>query len=178
MPAQCQESAGRAKYNEMEIHRTNATAKAHRLVHQWRSVIGWPGRRSWPGTSSGVPYPPIPPAPDRPRFFLGAGRNGFVFPTACKVADSLLRNMDELKVDGQRMKFPAKSGCHQGRWCSGSLKAQVESKLYSDIDGLAQDVKILVISGERRQERCVHLPQPPQTAPETALECQPNGMAG
>jgi 3'-phosphoadenosine 5'-phosphosulfate sulfotransferase (PAPS reductase)/FAD synthetase len=50
------------------------------------------------------------------------------------------------------MKFPAKSGCHQGRWCSGSLKAQVESKLYSDIEELAKDVKILVISGERRQE--------------------------
>lgn len=69
-----------------------------------------------------------------------------------EVADSLLRNMDTLKADGHRLKFPAKSGCHQGRWCSGSLKAQVESKLYSDIDGLVQDVKILVISGERRQE--------------------------
>lgn len=68
------------------------------------------------------------------------------------VADAVIRNMDELKADGQRMKFPAKSGCHQGRWCSGSLKAQVESKLYSDIEALARDVKILVISGERRQE--------------------------
>lgn len=69
-----------------------------------------------------------------------------------EVADSLLRNMDELKADGRRMKFPAKSGCHQRRWCSGSLKAQVESKLYADIDALAQNVKILVVSGERRQE--------------------------
>lgn len=69
-----------------------------------------------------------------------------------EVADSLIRNMDELNAIGNRGKFPAKSGPHQGRWCSGSLKAQVEGKLYADIDELAQDVKILVISGERRQE--------------------------
>lgn len=42
-----QESAGRAKYNEMEIHRTNATQKANRLVHQWRSVIDWPEEKVW-----------------------------------------------------------------------------------------------------------------------------------
>lgn len=42
-----QESAGRAKYNEMEVHRTNATAKAHRLVHQWRSVIDWDEAQVW-----------------------------------------------------------------------------------------------------------------------------------
>ena len=42
-----QESAGRSKYNEIEIHRTNATAKAHRLVHQWRSVIDWDEARVW-----------------------------------------------------------------------------------------------------------------------------------
>ena len=69
-----------------------------------------------------------------------------------EVGDSLIRNLDLLKRDGQRLKLPAKSGCHQGRWCSGSLKAQVESKLYADIDALAQNVKILVVSGERRQE--------------------------
>ncbi len=68
------------------------------------------------------------------------------------VADTVIRNLNLLKQDGQRLKFPAKSGCHQGRWCSGSLKAQVESKLYSDIDMLARNVKILVVSGERRQE--------------------------
>ena len=68
------------------------------------------------------------------------------------VADTVIRNLELLKQDGQRMKFPAKSSCHQGRWCSGSLKAQVESKLYSDIDALAKNVKILVVSGERRQE--------------------------
>ena len=69
-----------------------------------------------------------------------------------EVGDSLIRNLDLLKQDGQRLKLPAKSGCHQGRWCSGSLKAQVESKLYADIDALSQNVKILVVSGERRQE--------------------------
>lgn len=70
------------------------------------------------------------------------------------VADMVIRNLDldELRGIGKRMKFPAKSGCHQGRWCSGSLKAQVESKLYSSIETLSKDVKILVVSGERRQE--------------------------
>ena len=33
------ESAGRSKYNEMELHRTHAVKKARRLVHQWRPVI-------------------------------------------------------------------------------------------------------------------------------------------
>ena len=41
------ESAGRAKYNEMEIHRTNAEAKAHRLVHQWRAVIDYSEKDVW-----------------------------------------------------------------------------------------------------------------------------------
>ena len=41
------ESIGRAKYNEMELHRTNATAKAHRLVHQWRNVISYTERDTW-----------------------------------------------------------------------------------------------------------------------------------
>lgn len=41
------ESAGRAKYNEMEIHRTNATTRAHRLVHQWRAVIDYSERDIW-----------------------------------------------------------------------------------------------------------------------------------
>ena len=41
------ESAGRSKYNEMEIHRTNATAKAHRIVHQWRAVIDYTERDVW-----------------------------------------------------------------------------------------------------------------------------------
>ena len=86
--------------------------------------------------------------------FKGSITNGrFCSPNLKReVGDSLIRNLDELKADDQRLKLPAKSSCHQGRWCSGSLKAQVESKLYTDIDTLSQNVKILVVSGERRQE--------------------------
>lgn len=41
------ESAGRSRYNEMEIHRTNAEAKAHRIVHQWRPVIDYSEKDVW-----------------------------------------------------------------------------------------------------------------------------------
>lgn len=41
------ESNGRSKYNEIEIHRTNAPAKAHRIVHQWRPVIDYSERDVW-----------------------------------------------------------------------------------------------------------------------------------
>lgn len=41
------ESAGRSKYNEMEIHRTNAEAKAHRTVHQWRCCIDYSEKDVW-----------------------------------------------------------------------------------------------------------------------------------
>lgn len=41
------ESSGRAKYNEMEVHRTNAIKKAHRLVHQWRPVIDYTEKDVW-----------------------------------------------------------------------------------------------------------------------------------
>lgn len=41
------ESAGRANYNEMEIHRTNAEKKAHRIVHQWRPVIDYSEKDVW-----------------------------------------------------------------------------------------------------------------------------------
>lgn len=41
------ESAGRSKYNEMEIHRTNAEAKLHRTVHQWRAVIDYSEKDVW-----------------------------------------------------------------------------------------------------------------------------------
>lgn len=41
------ESNNRAKYNEMEVHRTNATARAHRLVHHWRAVIDHTERDVW-----------------------------------------------------------------------------------------------------------------------------------
>lgn len=41
------ESAGRAKYNEMEIHRTNADSRLHRTVHQWRPVIDYSEKDVW-----------------------------------------------------------------------------------------------------------------------------------
>ena len=41
------ESTGRAMYNEMEIHRTNAEKKAHRTVHQWRPVIDYSEKDVW-----------------------------------------------------------------------------------------------------------------------------------
>jgi 3'-phosphoadenosine 5'-phosphosulfate sulfotransferase (PAPS reductase)/FAD synthetase len=41
------ESAGRAKYNEMELHTTHAAVKAHRTVHHWRSVIDYTLRDVW-----------------------------------------------------------------------------------------------------------------------------------
>lgn len=41
------ESSSRSKYNEMEIHRTNATVRAHRLVHQWRPVIDYSEKDVW-----------------------------------------------------------------------------------------------------------------------------------
>lgn len=41
------ESAGRSKYNEIEIHRTNAEKKAHRIVHQWRAVIDYSEKDVW-----------------------------------------------------------------------------------------------------------------------------------
>lgn len=41
------ESAGRAKYNEMEIHRTNAEKRAKRVVHQWRPVIDYTEKDVW-----------------------------------------------------------------------------------------------------------------------------------
>lgn len=41
------ESKGRSKYNEMEIHRTNAEARSHRIVHQWRPVIDYSEKDVW-----------------------------------------------------------------------------------------------------------------------------------
>lgn len=41
------ESAGRAKYNEIEIGRKNAEAKAHRTVHQWRCCIDYTEKDVW-----------------------------------------------------------------------------------------------------------------------------------
>ncbi|NBJ00963.1 hypothetical protein D3Z62_12580 [Lachnospiraceae bacterium] len=41
------ESAGRSKYNEMEVHRTNAAVKSRRIVHQWRPVIDYSEKDVW-----------------------------------------------------------------------------------------------------------------------------------
>lgn len=41
------ESKGRAMYNEMETHRTNAEKKSHRTVHQWRPVIDYSEKDVW-----------------------------------------------------------------------------------------------------------------------------------
>ena len=45
---ECQgESYGRTKYNEMEIHWTNAEKKLHRIVHQWRPVLDYSEKDVW-----------------------------------------------------------------------------------------------------------------------------------
>lgn len=41
------ESVGRSRYNEMEIHRTNAEKRSHRIVHQWRAVIDYSEKDVW-----------------------------------------------------------------------------------------------------------------------------------
>lgn len=41
------ESSGRAKYNEIEIHRTNAEKRSRRIVHQWRPVIDYSEKDVW-----------------------------------------------------------------------------------------------------------------------------------
>lgn len=41
------ESACRSKLNEMELHRTHAFKRAHRIVHQWRPVIDHSERDIW-----------------------------------------------------------------------------------------------------------------------------------
>lgn len=72
------------------------------------------------------------------------------------VADSVVANLDRLKmleeIGGKRGKFPAKGGTHQGRWCSGNLKAAVQDSVTANLDKTKKDVKVLVVSGERRGE--------------------------
>ena len=70
-----------------------------------------------------------------------------------EVADTVIRNLDELAGLGSlRHKFPAKSSPQQGRYCSGTLKASVQDGITSNLEHIRQDVKILVVSGERRGE--------------------------
>ncbi len=72
------------------------------------------------------------------------------------VADSVISNLDRLEqlgeLGGKRLKFPAKGGTHQGRWCSGSLKAAVQDSVTANLGKTKADVKVLVVSGERRGE--------------------------
>lgn len=72
------------------------------------------------------------------------------------VADTVMSNMDRLgeleAIGGKRHKFPAKGSTHQGRWCSGSLKASVQDSVTSNLKKTKENIKILVVSGERRGE--------------------------
>lgn len=72
------------------------------------------------------------------------------------VADMVMSNLSSLheleQLGGKRMKFPAKGSAHQGRWCSGCLKAAVQDSVTSNKEQTKKDVKILVVSGERRGE--------------------------
>ena len=47
-------------------------------------------------------------------------------------------------------KFPAKALPQQGRYCSGVFKASVQDGVTSNLEQIRQDVKILIVSGERR----------------------------
>lgn len=69
-----------------------------------------------------------------------------------EVGDSVIRNLESLKAQGGRQALPAKSGCHQGRWCSGSLKASIQGGVTATLAKTSENVKILVVSGERRGE--------------------------
>jgi len=68
-----------------------------------------------------------------------------------EVADSVVRDLTELASLGSlRHKFPAKSSPQQGRYCSGALKASVQDGVTSNFERILQDIKILIVSGERR----------------------------
>ena len=72
------------------------------------------------------------------------------------VADTVMANIDRLgeleRLGGKRHKFPAKGSTHQGRWCSGNLKAAVQDSVTSNLERTKSNVKVLVVSGERRGE--------------------------
>jgi len=72
------------------------------------------------------------------------------------VADSVISNLDKLgelkKLGGKRHEFPAKGSTNQGRWCSGNLKAAVQDSVTSNLNKTKSDIKILIVSGERRGE--------------------------
>lgn len=70
------------------------------------------------------------------------------------VADTVMSNLDRLgkleQLGGKRHRFPAKGTTHQGRWCSGNLKAAVQDSVTSNLERTKTNVKVLVVSGERR----------------------------
>lgn len=72
------------------------------------------------------------------------------------VADTVMANIDQLgeleRLGGKRHKFLAKGSTHQGRWCSGNLKAAVQESVTSNLERTKSNVKVLVVSGERRGE--------------------------
>lgn len=72
------------------------------------------------------------------------------------VVDTVMANIDQLgeleRLGGKRHKFPAKGSTHQGRWCSGNLKAAVQDSVTSNLERTKSNVKVLVVSGERRGE--------------------------
>lgn len=72
------------------------------------------------------------------------------------VADTVMSNLGRLQeleqLGGKRHKFPAKGTTHQGRWCSGNLKAAVQDSVTSNLEQTKKNVKILIVSGERRGE--------------------------
>lgn len=59
---------------------------------------------------------------------------------------------EQLKQYGYRMKFPAKSPSLVSRWCSGYLKIDVAAAVTSNVEKTRENIKILVVSGERRGE--------------------------
>ncbi len=74
--------------------------------------------------------------------------------TKCmELKEQCTEDMEErLKEYGYRYKFPAKSGDLSRRWCSAYLKIMVADSVISNLDSLRENVKVLVVSGERRGE--------------------------
>lgn len=71
------------------------------------------------------------------------------------VADGVIRNLEslsDLELLGKSMKFPENSNPQSGYWCSGALKTQVQSSVTANLEKAKANIKILVVSGERRGE--------------------------
>jgi len=68
------------------------------------------------------------------------------------VASRVLRSISELKQIGYHLRLPAKQNCHRGRWCTSTGKAKVQDRVTTALEKTRQNVKVLVVSGERRGE--------------------------